>query len=185
MNSLKDRQKYLAMCLLATAALIGGVSSASAQAPALGAVANFAVLGGKSVTCTGGAVVGEVGISPGITASYTNTGCAVAGATPPASNPAAVQAHADFLTAYDALAVKAASYACTQLTGSLAGEILAPGEYCLDTAAKTGLLTLKGPRAASGFSSPMAHSRAPTSPWSWPAEGSHATCSGRQARPQP
>jgi Ice-binding-like len=144
MNSLNDRQKYLAMCLLATAALIGGVSSASAQAPALGAAANFAVLGGKSVTCTGGAVVGEVGISPGITASYTNTGCAVAGATPPASNAAAVQAHADFLTAYDALAVKAASYACTQLTGSLAGEILAPGEYCLDTGAKTGLLTLKG-----------------------------------------
>lgn len=145
MNFIRYRQKYLSTCLVAAAALICGISSASAQAPALGAAANFAILGGKSVTCTGGAVVGEVGISPGITASYTNTGCAVAGATPPASNAAAVQAHADFLTAYDALAVKAASYACTQLTGSLAGEILAPGEYCLDTGAKTGMLTLKGP----------------------------------------
>jgi len=80
---MNNPQKYLSMCLLAAAALIGGISSASAQAPALGAAAPFTVLGGTAVTCTGGAVVGEVGISPGITASYTNTGCAVKGTTPP------------------------------------------------------------------------------------------------------
>jgi Ice-binding-like len=145
MSSLHDRQKHLAMCLLATAALIGGVSSATAQAPALGAAAPFAVLGGTAVTCTGGAVVGEVGISPGITAAYTNTGCAVKGTTPPASDAAAAQARADFITAYDGLEVKAASRACIEAPGNLAGENLAPGEYCLDGVAKTGLLTLKGP----------------------------------------
>jgi Ice-binding-like len=145
MNFTHYRQKYLSTCLLATAALIGGISSASAQAPALGAAANFAVLGGTAVTCTGGAVVGEVGISPGITAAYTNTGCAVKGTTPPASNAAAAQAHADFITAYDGLQVKAASRACTEVSGNLAGENLAPGDYCLDGVAKTGLLTLNGP----------------------------------------
>jgi len=139
---------YLSTCLLATAALIGGVSSASAQAPALGAAAPFTILGGTAVTCTGGAVVGEVGISPGITAAYTNTGCAVAGATPPASNAAAAQAHADFITAYDELEVKAASRACTEVSGNLAGENLAPGDYCLDGVAKTGVLTLNGPSTA-------------------------------------
>jgi Ice-binding-like len=145
MNSMNDPQKYLSMCLLAAAALIGGISSASAQAPALGAAAPFTVLGGKAVTCTGGAVVGEVGISPGITASYTNTGCAVKGSAPPASNAAAVEAREDFLSAYAALELKAASWACTQESGNLAGAILAPGEYCLNGVAKTGLLTLKGP----------------------------------------
>jgi hypothetical protein len=129
------------MCLVATAALIGGISSASAQVP-LGAAAPFTVLGGTAVTCTGGAVVGEVGISPGITASYTNTGCAVKGSAPPANNAAAVEARGDFLSAYAALELKAASWACAQVSGNLAGENLAPGEYCLNGVAKTGLLRI-------------------------------------------
>jgi ice-binding like protein len=144
MNFIRYRQKYLSTCLVATAALIGGVSSASAQVP-LGAAAPFTVLGGTAVTCTGGAVVGEVGISPGITASYTNTGCAVKGSAPPATNAAAVEAREDFLSAYAALELKAASWACTQVSGNLAGENLAPGDYCLNGVAKTGLLTLRGP----------------------------------------
>ena len=147
MNFIRYRQKYLSTCLVATAALIGGVSSASAQVP-LGAAAPFTVLGGTAVTCTGGAVVGEVGISPGITASYTNTGCAVKGSAPPATNAAAVEAREDFLSAYAALELKAASWACTQVSGNLAGENLAPGDYCLDGVAKTGVLTLNGPSTA-------------------------------------
>src|ERR1700675_2968766 len=145
MNTLNNHQKYLSTGLLAAVALIGGISSASAQAPALGASANFAVLGGTAVTCTGGAVVGEVGISPGITASYTNTGCAVRGATPPATNAAAAQARTDFLSAYAALEAEATNRACTQVDGSLAAQTLAPGVYCTDAVAKTGVLTLNGP----------------------------------------
>lgn len=148
MNIIKKPQIYLSTCLLATAALIGGISSASAQAPALGAAARFAVLGGTAVTCTGGAVVGDVGISPGITAAYTNTGCAVAGGTPPATNAAAVAAHADFITAYDALELQATHRACTDVAGNLAATNLAPGPYCLDATAKTGVLTLTGPSTA-------------------------------------
>jgi ice-binding like protein len=148
LNIFNKPQMYLSTCLLATAALIGGVSSASAQVPALGAAAPFTILGGTAVTCTGGAVVGEVGISPGITAAYTNTGCAVAGAAPPASNAAAVAAHADFITAYDALELQATSRACTDVAGNLAATNLAPGEYCLDATAKTGVLTLTGPSTA-------------------------------------
>lgn len=147
MNTIKNPQMYLSTSLLAAAALIGGIASASAQVP-LGSAAHFAVLGGTAVTCTGGAVIGAVGISPGITAAYTNTGCAVDGDTPPASNAAAVQAHADFLTAYDALELQATSRACTDVAGNLAATNLAPGEYCLDATAKTGLLTLTGPSTA-------------------------------------
>lgn len=144
MNTLNNRQKYLSTCLLAAAALIGGISSASAQV-ALGSAANFTVLGGTAVTCTGGAVVGEVGISPGITASYTNTGCAVRGATPPATNAAAAAARTEFLSAYAALEAEATNRACTQVDGSLAAQTLAPGVYCTDAVAKTGVLTLNGP----------------------------------------
>jgi hypothetical protein len=147
LNSMNNRQKNLSTCLLTAAALIGGISSASAQVP-LGAAADFAILGGTAVTCTGGAVVGEVGISPGITAAYTNTGCAVAGTTPPASNDASVAAHADFITAYDALELQATSRACTDVAGNLAATNLAPGAYCLDATAKTGVLTLTGPSTA-------------------------------------
>ena len=78
---MKYHQKHLSKCLLAIAALLGGASTAFAQV-SLGAASDFSVLGGTAVTCTAGSVVGNVGISPGITASYTNTGCAIAGTTP-------------------------------------------------------------------------------------------------------
>jgi hypothetical protein len=144
MHFMNTRQKYLSTCLLAMAAMFGGVSSASAQV-SLGSAANFAVLGGTNVTCTGGAVVGDVGVSPGGAVPYTNTGCAVAGATPPATNAGAAEARTDFLGVYAELQVLAASYACTQVDGSLAAQYLAPGVYCTDSVAKTGVLTLDGP----------------------------------------
>jgi Ice-binding-like len=64
------------------------------------------------------------------------------GATPPATNVAAVAARADFVSAYTAL--KATP--CTQtLDGDLAGVNVAPGIYCVNAVAKTGTLTLNGP----------------------------------------
>jgi Ice-binding-like len=144
MNLMNNRQIYLFTCFLATAALLGGVSSASAQVP-LGSAANFAILGGTNVTCTGGAVLGDIGVSPGSAVSYTNTGCAVAGATPPATNAGAAEARTDFLGAYAELEILAATYACTEVDGSLAALNLAPGVYCTDAVAKTGVLTLNGP----------------------------------------
>ena len=146
MNNLK---RQLSICLLATAALLGGTSPAWAQrsqAPqtSLATAAGFAVLGGTNVTCTAGSVVGDVGVSPGSAVPFTNMGCTIAGATPPATDPAAVQARTDFLNAYAALQLQSA--ACVSLLGTtLAGENLAPGVYCLDAVAKTGVLTLTGP----------------------------------------
>ena len=137
-------QNHLFTSVLATAALlVGGVSSVSAQVPA-GALTSFAALGGTAVTCTGGSIVGDVGISPGITAAYTNTGCLVVGGTPPTTNTAAAQARADLASAYAAFNAMSTSCGAT-ITGTLAATNLAPGVYCLSAEAKTGVLTLTGP----------------------------------------
>jgi hypothetical protein len=142
MNCLNNRKSYLATCLLATAALLGGISSASAQVP-LGAASAFTVLGGTNVTCTGGSVAGEVGVAPGAAVPFTDTGCTIAGGNPPATNAAAVAARAGFLSAYTAL--EGTSSYCTSITGSLAARNLEPGLYCIDATGKTGVLTLTGP----------------------------------------
>jgi hypothetical protein len=137
-------QKVLTPCLLATSALLGIASPAWANGT-LGAASEFAVLGGTNVTCTGGSVVGNVGVSPGSAVSYTNTGCTVAGGTPPATDQSAAQARADFLAEYARFQASSKSAPCTSVTGSLAAQNLAPGAYCVDAVAKTGLLTLTGP----------------------------------------
>ena len=140
---MKDFQKHFSTCLVATAALLGGTSSAFAVAPSLGTASGFAVLGGSNVTCTAGVVAGDVGVSPGSAVPFTNTGCTIAGGMPPATDPAAVQARTDFLSTYAAVQLQSTS--CTQMLGDLAGQNLAPGVYCADTVAKTGTLTLTGP----------------------------------------
>lgn len=138
MNNL---QKYFSTSLLATAALFAAVSPATA-AVSLGAAAQFAVLAGSNVTCTDGTVVtGDIGVSPGSAVPYTNTGCTIAGAVPPATDAAAAQARADMLATYASFQY----LTCIPLTGTLAGVNLAPGVYCLDAVAKTGTLTLTGP----------------------------------------
>jgi len=137
---MKTFQKSLSMGLLAMAALLLGASSAWAQV-VLGAASGFSVLGGTNVTCTAGVVAGDVGVSPGSAVPFTNTGCTIAGAMPPATNAAAALARADFLSAYAALQ----SQPCTAMPGDLSGQTLAPGVYCLDAVAKAGTLTLTGP----------------------------------------
>ena len=74
MNNLK---RQLSVCLLATAALLGGTSPAWAQRSqasqtSLAIAAGFAVLGGTNVTCTAGSVVGDVGVSPGSAVPFLN-----------------------------------------------------------------------------------------------------------------
>jgi hypothetical protein len=138
MNNL---QKYLSMSLLATSALLGSALPAWAQV-SLGAASEFSVLGGTNVTCTAGVVTGDAGVFPGSAVPFTNTGCTIAGSTPPATNAAAAQARTAFLGAYAALRQ---STSCTPMPGNLAGRDLAPGVYCVDAVAKAGTLTLTGP----------------------------------------
>ena len=114
--------------------------SAAASAPSLGAAANFALLAGTAVTCTNATVAGNVGVSPGVT--ITQTSCPVTG-TIDAGDPAAAQAHNDFMTAYAAFA----ALPCGQTLTTLDAQTLSPGTYCLDAAVTStgGVLTLDGP----------------------------------------
>ncbi len=119
--------------------------SANAASPAavnLGTAANFAVLAGSTVTCTGAsAVVGAVGVSPG-TSITGFPPCALTG-TKHEADGVALQAQIDLTTAYD----DAAGRACdVNLTGQdLGGLTLGPGVYCFNSSAQlTGTLTLQG-----------------------------------------
>jgi len=123
--------------------LMGGVVQAApmaASAPELGSAASFAILAGTAVTCTNSTIIGDVGVYPGT--AVTQTLCPVTG-TIHAGDPVAAAAYADFLSAYQALALVPCDVV---LTGTLANVTLAPGVYCFDAAATlTGQLTLDGP----------------------------------------
>lgn len=140
---MNDLRKYFSSSLLAGAALLGASSTLYAATPTLATAAKFAVLGGTNVTCTSGIVAGAIAVAPGSAVPFTNTGCTIAGAVPPATDAAAAQARTDFLAAYAALQLGAA--ACLPMPGDLAGQNLAPGVYCTDAVAKAGTLTLTGP----------------------------------------
>ncbi len=96
------------------------------QAPALGAVAGFAILAGSTVTNTGLTVItGDLGLSPG---------SAVVGFPPGIVNgvkhvddPTAALAKLDLTTAYNNL--KGRSLAPISVSGNLGGRTLAPGLY--------------------------------------------------------
>jgi hypothetical protein len=113
----------------------------AASSAYLGSAETFAVLAGTAVTCTGSAITGDVGVV--LPTGFTDTNCTVSG-TVHEGAAAAIQAYADYLDAYGAIA----EIPCTtMLTGSLAGLKLTPGVYCFDAASTTtgGTLTLIGP----------------------------------------
>lgn len=141
---MNDRLKFFSTFLLATAALLGGASSAfAAKAASSVSLPNFAILsaapgGTGAVTCTNSTVSGDIG-SSGLPASVTQTSCPTTGAI---IAPVSTQDLTDFNDAYNALAGQACD---TFLTGTLSGVTLAPGVYCFSSAATlTGTLTLNG-----------------------------------------
>jgi hypothetical protein len=95
-GSVKLSSMSVSTCMFGITALLAGVSPAWAQV-SLGAASQFAILGSTNVTCTGGSVVvGDIGVFPG---SFTNTGCTIAGGSPPpATYAAAALAQTDLLT---------------------------------------------------------------------------------------
>ncbi|MDP3076158.1 ice-binding family protein [Bradyrhizobium sp.] len=140
---------------LAALGLTAVVPTAShAQAPPLGTTANFAVLGGSTVTNTGPTVLtgtaanpGNLGVSPGSSITGflpvdlgpgTLTG---PGATININNAAAIQAQIDLTTAFNTLASRPTT---VNLTGqNLGGLTLIPGVYNFSSSAQlTGALTL-------------------------------------------
>ena len=136
---MNDLQKYLSTSLFVTAALFGGASPAWSQV-SLGAASGFSVLARTGASCTASALTGDVGVSPDT--ALINTDCTIIGATPPATDATAADARTAFLAAYAALQAQPGS--CTQTLSSLDGLTLAPGVYCVDATAKTGMLTLTG-----------------------------------------
>jgi uncharacterized protein with beta-barrel porin domain len=127
------------------------ISSSHAQAPALGTVASFAVLGGSTVTNTGSTVLsgtalnpGNLGVSPG--SSITGFGPGILtgpGATIHVNDALAIQAQIDLTTAYNNLAGRPTT---VNLTGqNLGGLTLTPGVYNFSSSADlTGTLRLNG-----------------------------------------
>jgi len=114
----------------------------AATSPALGSAGSFAVLAGSAVTCTDSIVFGDVGVWPGT--AITQTNCTINGTVHP-GDLVAKQAYLDFLSAYNALALKSCDYV---ISGDLGGVTLyQPGVYCVDAASTTtgGTLTLSGP----------------------------------------
>jgi len=108
------------------------------------ASSGFSVLANAAVSCTGGTVSGDVGTfqtaPPG--AITLTEGCLVSGAQD-IGGAAAKAAYQSFLDQYAALAPKVGDV-CPVITGTLAGQSLSPGVYCVSSEAKTGVLTLSG-----------------------------------------
>ena len=139
--------------VLVTLALLSGACSdinapprpSSLEISPSALASGFVVLANAAVTCTDGAITGDVGTFRAIpTGLVTLTSCPVT-ETVHVGNGVATQAFNTFLSTYAALAPKPADV-CTTLTGTLAGVTLSPGVYCFDAAATlTGVLTLNGP----------------------------------------
>jgi hypothetical protein len=139
-----------ALSLLTMVALAFAVPASAATSPPLGAAANFAVLGGTTVTNTGPTVLnGDLGISPGTACTGFPAPCTggpgVVNGTTHSADTASGQAQADLITAYD----NAAGQATTTTTGTqLGGMTLGPGVYAATPGAGflniTGNLTLDG-----------------------------------------
>ena len=137
-------------------AVFAPASSVHAQAPVLGTVKSFAVLGGSTVTNTGPTVLtgtaanpGSLGVSPGsaITGFFAVDGgpgiLTGPGATINLNNAVATQAQIDLVTAFNTLTSRPAT---VDLTGqNLGGLTLIPGVYNFSSSAQlTGALTLNG-----------------------------------------
>jgi hypothetical protein len=138
----------LAAGVLVTLALLSAAysdpaSRSSSNGPSA-ASSNFSVLANAAVTCTSGTITGDVGtFRARPTGSVTQTSCPLTG-TVHVGDRVAQQAFNSFLSTYAALAPKSGNV-CPIMTGTLAGQNLAPGVYCVSAEAKTGVVTLTGP----------------------------------------
>ena len=136
----------ISIIFLAGVALLGmlfGSSGAALAATAinLGTAANFAVLGGSTITNTGSTVVnGDLGLSPGT--SVTGFPPGMINGAEHLTDPAAAQAQTDLVTAFNAAGSQTGAII---VSGDLGGRTLAPGIYnSASSLGLTGALTLDG-----------------------------------------
>ena len=150
------RSKSAAWCvapLVIFATLTISRPAVAAETILLGSAADFAILGGSTVTNTGDTIItGNLGLSPGSSVTGFPPGVVMSGAIH-INDALANQAHADAATAFTQLAGEVPT---SNLTGiNLGGLTLTSGVYHFDTSAQlTGTLTLNtagDPNAAFHF----------------------------------
>jgi hypothetical protein len=137
-------RSLLLICMLSMGSLAWAQT-----APPLGSAQSFAVLGATTVTSTGPtAIKGDLGVSPGTAVTGFGPGI-VTGGTIHSNDATAVAAHADAVTAYNALAAQTCGTPLSgQILGTSPGAVtLSSGVYCFPatSAQLTGTLTLNGP----------------------------------------
>ena len=119
-----------------------GLSFHSSTGPS-SAASGFTLLGNQYVSCTDGKITGDVGTFQALpTGGIILVRCPVTGSQH-VGDAAATDAYGAFLTAYAALAPQPTDI-CPLITGTLAGQSLPAGTYCLSAEEKTGVLTLTG-----------------------------------------
>jgi hypothetical protein len=130
------RRESLALLTVLTCVTLAGHASADI----LGTAQNFAVLGGSTVTNTGGSVItGDLGVWPGL--AITGFPPGLVNGTTHSGGGVAQQAQQDVTTAYNSLAGMARTQTLTGV--DLGGMTLTPGVYFFASSAfLTGTLTL-------------------------------------------
>ena len=131
------------VAIVCTLGLVAPVDVLAATSPTLVGSANYSVLGGAAVTCTGSTTAtGAVGVSPGTSITGFPSPCTAGGGTH-SNDASAIAAQADSLTAFGTLDQTCDhSYGAQDLTLL---SPLAPGVYCSTSSfTLSGNLTLTG-----------------------------------------
>jgi hypothetical protein len=148
-------QKHLSVSLIALAALLSAapMAASAATAPSLGTAASFAALSGAGLTCTGSAIVGDVGSLLSVTGfpGYPAVLCTITGGTVHAADATVIAAHSDLFGASGTdsqLTAQTCDHTfdgVTELSGILVdntgvtvSQPLSPGVYCFSSAATFG-----------------------------------------------
>lgn len=152
---MKHIQKHFSASLIALAALLSAapMGAQAATAPSLGSAASFAALSGAGLTCTGSAVVGDIGSLLSVTGfpGFPAVLCTITGGTVHAADTTVITAHTDLFGASGTdsqLTAQACDHTfdgVTELSGILVdntgvtvNQPLIPGVYCFSSAATLG-----------------------------------------------
>lgn len=152
---MKHLQKYLAVSRITLAVLLAAAPMASwaATAPSLGTASSFAALSGAGLTCTGSAIVGDIGSLLSVTGfpGFPAVLCTITGGTVHAADQTVIAAHSDLFGASGTdsqLTAQACDHTfdgVTELSGLLVdntgvtvSQPLSPGVYCFSSAATLG-----------------------------------------------
>jgi Ice-binding-like len=145
--SRRDGAALIAFGIAAAVVFMFGTTASAAIVPTvpLGTSANYAVLGGSTVTNTGNSVLnGSLGLSPGTSITGFPPGLVNPPGTTDATNAAAAQAQSDLTAAYVNAAGRSIS---ATTTADLANKTLQAGVY---SGPSKGALSLSGPLTLDG-----------------------------------